>query len=169
MYIDSFVRNPGLMLKSMLYRVQPYWVIDAKGEVAIIGNQKGIWNSTASEYDYSAPQAPELGIYRHNNFLTKIMDIYCNCLNFSLPSIFIWRFGFWTALMAICAMLLIFQKQYLWLLAYIPVFIYLLSLYLTNLDFSYRYGLPIFFIGLFLPPLFVLSSPSSPKEEEKQP
>jgi hypothetical protein len=160
MYADSFVRNPLLMLESVLHRTRPYWVIDHRNEVLLI-NYYAIW----SPVDNDNENAPQIGVYRHSNFVTQIMRLYTNAMALPLPSIFIWRFGIWTALMVVSAMTLLWQRRYIWLLAYLPVLTYLASLCLAVGWLDYRYGLPVFFTGLFLPPLFVLSSPPAENKE----
>jgi hypothetical protein len=151
MYADSFIHNPFKMIKSMLYRCRAYWVIDTKGDIGCVNyvNIRDNPGTTSSAYD-------EIGIYRHENILTRIMGYYLFLMNTSIPAIFVWRFGFWVALMIISMMTLILQKKFIWLLAYLPVFTYLVTLLLAMGWTDYRYGLPVFFVGMFLPAVFIL-------------
>jgi len=161
MYLDSFIHNPFKMLRSMLYRVRAYWVIDTKDHIACV-NFTVIYDLPSNSQDTQA--APVLGVYRQSNFLTNLMTRYISMMNMPVIAMFIWRFGIWTALMVISIMTLIFQKRYIWLLTYLPVFVYLTSLYLTMGWTDYRYGLPVFFIGLFLPLALVLLNPTKTDE-----
>ena len=157
MYIDSFVNNPLKMVKSMLYRVRTYLVIDAKGYINCVG-YTAIYDP---QIDANATQAPEIGVYRQHNFLTTIMTHFTMGAALPVPAIFIWRFGIWTALMVVSIMTLLLERRYIWLLTYLPVFVYLATLFLTSGWTDYRYGLPVFFVGLFLPLVLVLLHPAN--------
>ena len=146
MYMDTLFSNPGKVLSSVFYRTRPYWVIDSKGYINTISYCIDGIVRTEETIDIS-----EFGIQRKTNFLTKLMYNYTMGTSLPLPSIFIWRYGFWVALMIICIMNLILDKRYLLILAFMPTFIYLATFYLTNAWAEYRYGLPILLTGLFLP------------------
>jgi hypothetical protein len=120
MYADSFIHNPFKMIKSMLFRCRAYWVIDPKGYINCV-NYTAIYAPSTGRY---TTEAPEIGVYRQENILTRIMNLYMEIMNPSIPAIFVWRFGFWTALMIISIMTLILQKKIIWLLSYLPVFIF---------------------------------------------
>jgi hypothetical protein len=154
MYADSFIHNPLKMIRSMSYRCSVYWAIDPdpKGYPGLV-NYTSIYNPFTNTY---SSYVSEIGVYRQENILTRIMDSYMVPMAKSIPAIFVWRFGFWTALMIISAMTLILQKKYIWLLAYLPVFTYLVTLLLATGWADYRYGLPVFFVGMFLPLTFIL-------------
>jgi hypothetical protein len=157
MYADTFVRNPWQMFRSMLYRSRTYWVIDSKGWINVV-NYTAIYDSSTGHY---GTQAPEIGVFRQQSFLTGIMDRYISLMYMHIPATFIWRFGIWTALMVISIATLIMQKRYIWIITYIPVFSLLATIFLTSGWTDYRYGLPVFFIGLFLPAVLVLHNPAS--------
>jgi hypothetical protein len=95
------------------------------------------------------------------------MDAYIGGMISPFPATFVWRFGIWIALMVISIMTLILQKRYIWLLTYLPVLVYFATLVLAAGWSDYRYGLPVFFVGMFLPPFFVLSSSSGEKGKSK--
>lgn len=160
-YIDSFVNNPFKMLKSMLYRVRAYWVIDSKGHITCVGYSSIYVRST----DTWTTQAPEIGVSRKHYFMTNLMDKYILASALPVLSIFIWRFGIWTALIIISIMMLILQKRHIFLLAYLPVFVYIVTLFLTSAWLDYRYGLPVFFIGLFLPLTIIMLQPANKDKE----
>ena len=155
-YGDSLMHNPLKTLKSMFYRVRAYWVIDPKEEIA--------WVNYTNIYDrpngVNGTQAAELGVYRKPVALADAADKYLEVMNTTIPATFVWRYGFWTALLVVSALFLAMRKQYIRLLAYIPVFVYLVSLYLTSGWTDYRYGLPVFLIGMFLPPAVILTTPA---------
>jgi len=153
MYTDSFIHNPFKMIKSMFYRCRTYWVIDPKGIISYV-NYISIFNPFKN--NYTSLDIHEIGIYRQENILTRIMKSYMKFMNTPVSAMFVWRFGFWTALMIISIMTLILQKKFIWLLAYIPVFTYIITLLLSLGWTDYRYGLPVFFVALFLPPIFIL-------------
>jgi hypothetical protein len=161
-YIDGFINNPFKMMRSMLYRVRAYWVIDAKGHVSI-GKFTEVYNRSTASY---TTDIPELNVYKRHGFLTNIMDKYIIGTTLPVPAIFLWRFGVWTALMVISAMTLILQKRYIWILAYLPVFVYLLTLYMTSGWTDYRYGLPVLFVGMFLPFTLLLLNPENIDKEK---
>jgi hypothetical protein len=151
-YADSFIHSPFKMIRSMFYRCRAYWVIDPKDGINCV-NYTGIYNRfTNTHLSY----IHEIGVYRQENILTRIMNYYMAFMNTSIPAIFVWRFGFWVALMIISIMTLILQKKFIWLLAYLPVFTYLVTLFLAMGWTDYRYGLPVFFVGMFLPLTFIL-------------
>jgi len=152
MYADSFIHNPFKMIRSMFYRCRAYWVIDPKGYINCV-NYISIYNPFTKAY---TSYVHEIGVNRQENILTRIMSYYMAFMITSIPAIFVWRFGFWVALMIISIMTLILQKKYIWLLAYLPVFTYLVTLLLSMGWTDYRYGLPVFFVGLFLPTIFIL-------------
>ena len=165
MYTDTFIRNPVQMSRSMLYRVRAYWVIDPKGKIDHV-------NFTIvhdPRYRPWLPQHFKIHELRQPNFLTEIMNKYIEFMVFPVPTIFVWRYGIWTALMIISITTLIFLKRYAYLLAYIPVFIHITTLLLTSGWTDYRYGLPVLFVGLFLPvTLFLLNSnPDYKMEDDK--
>jgi hypothetical protein len=151
-YVDSFIHNPFKMIKSMFYRCRAYWVIDPKGGINCV-NYTAIYAPSTGR---NTAEVPEIGVYRQENILTRIMNRYMALMIGSIPAIFVWRFGFWVALMLISTMTLILQKKFIWLLTYLPVFTYLVTLLLSMGWTDYRYGLPVFFVGMFLPPIFIL-------------
>ena len=155
MYLDTFVRNPGKMAASMMYRNRAYWVIDPKGHINSVN-----FTAISSMGAWGEFNAASIGIVRQRNFLTVFMNEYMQFMNKSIPATFIWRFGFWSALMVISVMTLLLQKKYFWLLAYLPVFVYFITLLLTAVATDFRYGLPVLFVGMFLPPLIILLTPS---------
>ena len=157
MYADTFVRNPAKMLSSMLHRTRAYWVIDPKHSINWV-NYTSIFDPSTRNY---ATQAAELEVNRDPSFLTHVMDRYSAIMIMPIPATFVWRFGFWTALMIISIATLIWKKRYVWLLAYIPVFTFLATILLTSGWTDYRYGLPVLFIGLFLPTALLLLMPTS--------
>lgn len=162
MYTDAFVHNPFKMLNSMFFRVRAYWVIDAKRSLNGT-NYTDIYDGSTGIY---GTQAPEIGVYRQRNFLTGIMYKYMLGMALPLPATFLWRFGIWTALMVISIATLILQKRYIWILAYIPIFTYLATLFLTSGWTDYRYGLPVFFVGMFLPLTLILLRPTNTAKEK---
>jgi len=167
MYVDSFIHNPFKMGTSMLHRVRIYWVIDSKGQVSDI-NQIEIFDPstflylTESETDWSwsdLTESAELGVYRRPNLLTSIMGMFIIGMGLPVPAMFVWRYGIWTALMIISIMTLVLRKRFIWLIAYMPVFVYLATLLLVNGWPAYRYGMPVFLVGLFLPFTLLLLQP----------
>jgi len=152
MYADSFIHNPFKMIRSMFYRCRAYWVIDPKGDIGCV-NYISIYNLFTNTY---TSYAHEIGVSRQENILTRIMSYYMAFMITPVPAIFVWRFGFWVALMIISIMTLILQKKFIWLLAYLPVFTYLVTLLLAMGWTDYRYGLPVLFVGMFLPLTFIL-------------
>ena len=156
-YVDSFVRNPFKMIKSMLHRIRAYWVIDPKDDINCVNYTAILDHST----QIHGTEAPQIGVYRHSNFLTRLMNSYIDTMVLNVPATFVWRYGIWTALMLISSMTLILQKRFIWLLAYMPVFVYLVTLILAQGWTDYRYGLPVFFIGLFLPLVLMMNRPAN--------
>ena len=160
MYVDTFIRNPYLMFRSIMFRSRTYWAIDPKGAIKNV-NRTSIFDKSTGK---NSTQVPELDIYRRPNFLTRIMDKYILVMALPVPATFVWRFGIWTVLMIISIAMLMLQKRFIWLLVYIPVFTYLATLFLTSGWTDYRYGLPVFFVGLFLPAALLLLTPSCVEE-----
>ena len=158
MYLDAFFNNPIRIIRAILFRVRPYWAIDPHGPISVVNFTVIVGDYREdSEYIYIMhSRAPLIGIERSNNWLTIFMNEYIWFMNKSIPTTFIWRFGVWSALMVISVMLLLQQKRRIWLLVYLPVFIYFITLALTAGWPDHRYGLPIFFIGMFLPAALVL-------------
>jgi hypothetical protein len=146
-YFDSFIHNPLKISRSMLFRVLPLWVIGPKGRSNWI-NYRNIWAPSTDQY---STQAPEIGVYRKQNFLTGVMDKYLNFMSRPVPATFVWRFGVWTALILISVMALILQKHYIWLLAYMPVLSFVAAICIANLGPDYRLFLPVLPVGMFLP------------------
>ena len=165
-YLDSLRNNPIEMIRSVLFRIRSYWVFDPKTPInavnftAIAGDDR-----PGEDFCISLSRAPRIGVERRNNFLTVMMNEYIWFMNKSIPATFFWRFGFWSALMIISVMTLVLQKKYLWLLAYLPVFIYFLTLVLTAGWPDHRYGLPVFFIGMFLPIILLFLTPGEDVDE----
>jgi len=158
MYVDTFIRNPYLMTSSMLNRVHAYWVIDPKPFVDAVNHFTIFDRETKS---VTSSSAPELGVYRQYNILNGIMKRYMEIMSLHIPTMFFWRFAVYVALMVISIYALIQERRFIWLLTYIPVFIYLATLYLAMGWTDYRYGLPVFFVGLFLPVALLLHKPST--------
>ena len=161
LYVATFFRNPFQMLRSMLFRNRAYWVIDPKEGINLV-NYTAIYDPSVQTY---IMQAPEINVYRRTNFLTSIMDKFISRMKLPIPATFVWRFGIWTALMVISIATLIWQKRYIWLIVYIPVFTHLATIFLTSGWTDYRYGLPIFFVGMFLPAALLLLNPASSSKE----
>jgi len=166
MYVDSFLRNPFKMGTSILHRARVFWVIDSKGQITDI-NFISIYNPSSTDPPHTHTENADLGVSRQPNFLTSIMQMYILGMGLPIPSIFLWRFGIWTTLMIISIMTLILQKRYIWLITYMPVFVYLTTLVLANGWPNHRYGLPVFFIGLFLPLTLLLNSDEDKKENAR--
>ena len=165
-YLDSLINNPIRMIRSMLFRVRAYWAFDPKTPInavnftAIAGDDR-----PGEDFDSALSRAPRIGVERRNTFLTVMMNEYIWFMNKSIPATFIWRFGFWSALMIISVMTLVLQKKYLWLLVYLPVFVYFLTLALAAGWTDHRYGLPVLFTGMFLPAIIVLLNPYEEADE----
>ena len=158
-YMDSLRNNPIEMIRSVLFRIRPYWAFDPKTPINTVNFTAISGDDRPGDYfDISLSRAPRIGVERRHNFLTVMMNEYIWFMNKSIPATFFWRFGFWSAIMIISVMTLVLQKKYLWLLAYLPVFIYFLTLVLTAGWPDHRFGLPIFFTGLFLPGMLLFLS-----------
>jgi len=140
------------MTGKMLHRTRAYWVIDTKNGVHL-QNFVGIQYSGVPS-DNTVYEA--IGVSRQENFLTGIMSRYMTFMSNRIPATFIWRFGFWTVLMVLSAMALVSRKRYIWLLTFIPVLVYIGTLMLTMGWSDYRYGLSVFLLGMFLPPILIL-------------
>jgi len=149
LYLETFIHNPVEMISSMLYRVRAFWVIDHKEKMLLVNNIR---------LEEFPPERAfvDIAVNRQDNFLTNIFREYMTVMSLHIPSMFIWRFAVWVALMAVSIMMLIQERRFLWLVAYTPVFIYLATLYLAMGWNDYRYGLPVFFVGLFLPAVLLL-------------
>jgi len=149
MYTDSFMHNPFKMTKFILLRCKIFCLIYPKGRIFSINFTNII-----------PPNGPaiteRLGLHRDENILTEKMNNYLKFMTKSIPATFVWRHGFWVALMMISIMTLILQKKFIWLLTYLPVYTYLASLFLAAPSADFRTGLPMFFVGMFLPLIFVL-------------
>ena len=162
MYLDAFLNNPIQLIRAILFRIRFYWAIDPKGPISVVNftvilsEEPFIDNMINENATIHLSRAPRLGVQRPNNWLTILMNEYIWFMNKSIPTTFIWRFGVWSALMVISVMLLLQQKRRIWLLTYLPVFIYFLTLVLTSGWPDHRYGLPVFFIGMFLPAALIL-------------
>ena len=158
MYLDAFINNPIRVIRAILFRIRPYWAIDPHGPISVVNFTVivGDYREYSEDIYIIHSRAPLIGIERSNNWLTLLMNEYIWFMNKSIPATFIWRFGVWSALMVISVLLLVQQKKYIWLLTYLPVFIYFLTLVLTAGWPDHRYGLPIFYIGMFLPAALVL-------------
>ena len=168
MYMDSLRNNPVEMIRSVLFRIRSYWVIDPKSTINTVNFTVIFGDDHFTEFaNIFHSQAPRIGVERPNNLLTVMMNEYIWFMNKSIPATFIWRFGVWSALMVISVMTLLLQKKYLWLLVYLPVFVYFCTLVLVGGWPDHRYGLPVFYIGMFLPPVLVLLNPSIAINETK--
>jgi len=152
MYIDTFIRNPIEMTRSMLNRLHAYWAIDPRFHVDAV-NQTDIFDRATNSVTTSVPL---IGVYRQPNILTNVFNEHMTTMNLRFPATFIWRLGIWVAIIIISLMTLITERRFIWLLTYIPVFVYLATLYIAMGWTDYRYGLPVFFIGLFLPVTLLL-------------
>ena len=146
-YADTFIRNPFAMMRTMLARNHHYWTINADRYIALV-NYTAIYCNITGVYGV---QAPDIYVYRNANFLTRGAYFYMQIMASRTPATFVWRYGFWTALMILSIAHLIFQKRYMWIIVYAPAFAYLVTLLLASGWSDYRYGLPIFLIGMFLP------------------
>jgi len=158
MYADTFVRNPWTMLRSMLHRTRAYWAIDSNTAIRLV-NWTGILNlETRTVTTY----APQLDVYRGPSLVRESLQIYMREMASRAPATFIWNFGFWTALLLITGgWVILIKRQYIWLLAYLPVLLYLVTIFLTMGWTDFRYGLPVMFCGMFLPVAVVLLDPGS--------
>ena len=150
MYTDTFIRNPVDMTRSMLYRVRSYWVIAPKAEIDLVNFNRIVTPPAGRSLS-------DISVDQQTNLLTSMLGEYMIAMNSSFPAIFIWRFGVWVALMIISIKTLIQDRRCIWLLAYIPVFVYIATLLLAMGWNDYRYGLPVFFIGMFLPLALLLN------------
>ena len=151
-YADTFVRNPLRLTRSMMARTHHYWTINPDRPINNV-NRTDIFCRTER---VRGDQAPEIGVFRNANFLTRGANIYMDMMVSRTPATFVWRFGIWTALLIISIAHLIFRKRYVWIIAYIPVLAYLVTIFLASGWTDYRYGLPIFLIGMFLPTVTLL-------------
>ena len=161
MYADTFIKNPWKMFRSMLHRNRLYWDIDAKRQIGCV-NITGV---TIPVRGYAATEeyiklGTEIASYQHQGTLTDIMRSYMRTMNAPVFTTFVWRIGIWTALILISITTLIYKKRTIWIVTYIPVFVYFVTLLLTNGWTDYRYGLPIFFVGMFAPTALLLLTPS---------
>ena len=173
MYMDAFFNNPFKMLKSMFLRCQVPMVINPSRvmNTASIDNFTQIFDIFGGhdyQYIYSI-RAPVLGVQREENFFTNIMDRYTNFMyTQKIPATFVWRAGFWTALMVISVVTLILQKRKIWLFMYLPIFVYLISMFLSVGWTEFRYAISFLLVGMFLPPALLLLKPSSGSNDDNK-
>ncbi|MCL1864166.1 MAG: hypothetical protein FWF78_11465 [Defluviitaleaceae bacterium] len=140
-YADTFVRNPWYMFSTMLHRTRHYWVVDPKNNIT--NHAPRHFNSGSAEY---------FGVVRgRNEHLEIIFAQLRRATETHFGMTFFWRHGFWMALLLVSAGWVFLMREYKWLIAYIPVFAFMATKFLTSAWLEYRYGLPIFFVGMFLP------------------
>ncbi len=147
MYVDTLIHNPVQMIRSIMWRMRAYLIIDTKNEIGCV-NYTDIYAPSSTG---DGVTASEIGVYRNPNFLTTIMTKYIIKMNMQIPATFVWRYGVWVAFIVVSMLALILQKRFVWLLTYLPVMLYLLTLVLSMPWHDYRYGLSVVFIGMFLP------------------
>jgi hypothetical protein len=166
MYTDSLLNNPIKTIRSMLFRVRAYWVIAPKEGIALVGYYP-LWVPLSDDPIFH--HAHEMGVHRTHNRFTDIMYVGTWGISMlTIPATFVWRFGIWVAMMVISAMRLVLQKRFIWLFTGLPVLTYLATLYLAMGWTDYRYGLPVLFVGMFLPPaLLLLTSSGEDDKDEK--
>ena len=146
-YIETLAHNPKPMIKSVLNRTRAYWVIAPKAGIGCV-NYTSILNDEDGSTNTNT--APSIGVNRNINRITHIAGSFLKFMNLEIPATIIWRFGIWIALLFICSFHIFLKKRYLYLLTFVPVFIYVFTIYIASGWHDYRYGLSVFFIGMFL-------------------
>ena len=144
-YIDTFVRNPVLMIREIVCRQDCVWdlLIGQDGTLGCVNftgtmDSDATWNSLVQ--------------VRQNNFLTERVSEYtARSANLSLLNMIEWRAGIWTLFTVIAFATCVFLKnnRKLWILFSVQIG-HILSLILSTGWSDYRYYWPLTLIGLFL-------------------
>lgn len=143
-YLDTFVRNPVLMIREIIVRQDGIWnLLPGQDGGLVLLNYIGTMDGT--EWNKLVPA-------RENNFITERLYEYTSrSVSTPLLNIIEWRIGIWTLLSVIaCAVCVLFKNnRQLWLLYSVPVG-HVLSLMLALGWSDYRYYWPLMLVDLFL-------------------
>jgi hypothetical protein len=151
LYFDSLMRNPIKMAAVTVQRLEAYWVIPARRTMHLV-NYTTIYDRVNNAHG----SAPTIGVFRQHNILTDAMNSLLSLTSDPLSRTFIWWFGLWVALKVIFALFFILNRRYIFLLLFLPELVYLGTLFIGCVWLDYRYGLPLFVNGLFMPMLTAL-------------
>lgn len=145
-YIDTFVRNPKLMARTILCRVDVGWNLTTgkDGLVVCIGDITD--KIQIEKYDNLYPARSENFL---TNILTKVIVDTRKSLNFDI----FWREGLYLLMIIICCTVLCIKKNYKLLFMLIPLLGQIISLLLSTGWMDYRYFWPISLVGYY----FVIS------------
>ena len=143
-YLDTFVKNPVLMMREIIVRQDGIWnLLPGQDGGLVLLNYIGTMDGT--EWNTLVPT-------RENNFITERLYEYTSrSVSTPLLNMFQWRIGIWTLLSVIAfAICVLFKNnRQLWLLCSVPVG-HILSLMLALGWSDYRYYWPLVLIDLFL-------------------
>lgn len=145
-YIQTFIRNPTLMIKVVLCRMDLAWDI-ATGNNGMIGAAG--YRDTVSHLEQWSQLYPD----RNENRLTVVLDKYIDKTVNTSINYMCWRVGLWLILGGCAGLSWVLLKQRILLIILMPFLGQLLSLFLSTSWPDYRYFYPLilslqFFIGM---------------------
>lgn len=145
-YISTFLKNPVLMTKVILCRMDLSWdiVTGNGGMIGAAGYRETV--NKIKEWDNLYPN-------RKVNILTEVLDRYIDKTVITSMSYIFWRAGIWLVLVLASCYAWVLLKQSKMILILLPCFSQMLSLILSTSWPDYRYFYPLvlslqFFLGL---------------------
>lgn len=139
-YIDTFLKNPGIMLRSILCRMDMLWDIRLGRE----GHESWQWKTLmlSEEWDSLVPE-------RNANVLTNLIDCYGKTSLKEPIRSFVWRQGGWL-IICISSFISMWKRDKRSIVIYIPLVAFVFS-YLVSLGWShYRYYWSIELLAVIL-------------------
>ena len=155
-YLDTFIRNPVLMLKSVLCRQDCLWAV-VEGQDMMIGCVNGTYSQDGTkewnEY-YPARKA--------NEFTSRCAEYQQYTVDNQLLNCLIWRAGLPTLLVMWVLISVMIRKKWKALLIFIPYIGQMISLFLSSGWTDYRYYWPL----CLMMPFVILIAMTVKKEEQ---
>lgn len=140
-YLRAFVNHPFLIIKDRLYGCNALWNSITSGYN---------WRTGNDQYKVVV-EANELGFYCRENVITEfVSNLYQKTISNNFYDSVIWRAGPYLSIAFVLLFIIIIQKKWTFLLAYIPIVGNSLSLILSMSFQDYRYVYYVFVLAVFL-------------------
>ncbi len=159
LYLRTLVKNPGLTLRGLLLRCNAYWSILLKDHKVV--NVTGFSDAYVQEELYFPEEIAQYGLKNRESFYWTEMNRINGALMEPIPASFLWSMGIWVAVLLFAVFHCVFRKKAMLLWALLPTVLNYLALLATSSWSDYRYGYPIFLIGVFFPLYALLDSPKT--------
>ncbi len=164
LYLRTFVKNPLLTIRGVLLRCNAYWSILLRDHKVV--NVTSFSDAYVQTELYFPEEIAQYGLKNRESFYWTEMNRINGVLTDPLAASVLWSMGIWVLALLLAVFHCIFRKKAALLWALLPTALNYLALLATSSWSDYRYGYPVFLIGVLFPLYALLyRAPGSPAQQ----